>query len=391
MPKPSALAATLLVACALLAIPASTHSAAQPAGRGLTEATRLAAIYDTILRGRSDLARTELDRACPPAPLAACDALREVALWWEIQQDLSNRQLDATLQEVATRAIATATAWTTREPQRGEAWFYLAGAYAPLSQWRVLRNEKLTAARDGKRIKESLERALALDPSLNDAWFGIGLYHYYAGVAPAALKFLRFLLLLPGGDREQGMREMLRTREQGQLLRGEADFQMHWLYVWYEERPDRALELLRGLAASYPTNPLFAERIAEVQHVHFSDHQASADTWRALLDRASAGNAAFAPIAIARARVGLAAELIELSQPRRALDVLDPIAQARLTAPYGIASVISLTRGDALAAVGDRAGASAAYSRAIADAPRDDPDDVRDRARAALARVRSRR
>ena len=53
--------------------------------------------------------------------------------------------------------------------------------------------------------------ALALEPQLDDAWFGIGLYHYYADVAPAALKLLRMLLLLPGGDRNQGLAEMLRT------------------------------------------------------------------------------------------------------------------------------------------------------------------------------------
>ena len=73
------------------------------------------------------------------------------------------------------------------------------------AQLRVLRGETLSAARDGKRIKEALERALALDPALQDAYFGIGLYHYYAEVAPAAAKILRFLLALPGGDRAGGM------------------------------------------------------------------------------------------------------------------------------------------------------------------------------------------
>ena len=49
----------------------------------------------------------------------------------------------------------------------------------------------------------ALERAIALEPSLDDAYFGLGMYRYYADVAPAAAKILRFLLLLPGG-RSQG-------------------------------------------------------------------------------------------------------------------------------------------------------------------------------------------
>ena len=174
-------------------------------GTGLSSAPRLSAIYDTILQARFEEARTALASACPPAPMPACDALREVALWWEIQENERSRLLDNRLQAAAASAVASAERWTTLEPRNGEAWFYLAGAYAPVSQWRVLRGERLAAARDGKRIKDALERALELNPMLQDAWFGIGLYHYYADVAPAALKVLRFLLLLPGGDRAQGL------------------------------------------------------------------------------------------------------------------------------------------------------------------------------------------
>src|SRR4029078_800448 len=104
---------------------------------------------------------------------------------------------------------------------------------------RVRREARIAAARDGTRIKEALEQALAIDPGMQDAYFGIGLYHYYADVAPTALKVLRWLLLMPGGDRVEGMREMLLARNRGALLRDEADYQLHWLYLWYERQPER--------------------------------------------------------------------------------------------------------------------------------------------------------
>lgn len=388
MQKTIATVVALIGACVVLF---GSGLVAQPGSpsKGLSEAPRLAAIYDTILRARFDEARQQLARACPPAPGPACDALREVALWWEIQQDLSSRALDARMESATTAGIASAMRWTEREPNRGEAWFYLAGAYAPLSQWRVLRGERLAAARDGKRVKDALERALALDPSLQDAWFGIGLYHYYADVAPAALKVLRFLLLLPGGDRIQGLREMERTRERGELLRGEADFQLHWLYLWYEDRPERALELLRGLDARYPTNPLFLQRIATVEHEYFSNHQASAASWQALLDRAARGAVSLPALADARGRVGLAAEATEVGEPSRAIALLEPLIDARPSAPYGIVALAHLALGDAYAAARDRQKALASYERAITTAPRDDPDNVRSRARDGRTRVRS--
>src|SRR5262249_10259129 len=236
---------------------------------------------------------------CPPAPREACQALAVAARWWEIQQNPNDRRLDQQLERDAAAAIAASEQWTSREPARGEAWFYLAGSYAPLVQARVFRGQRLSAARDGKKIKTSLERALALDPTLTDAYFGIGLYHYYAGVAPAALKMLRWLLLLPGGDREQGLREMLQARDGGALLRGAADYQLHWIYLWYERQPQRALELLRALDARYPSNPVFLQRIGEVEEEYFHDHRASAEAWSRLVARMRAGDALSTRIAYA--------------------------------------------------------------------------------------------
>jgi hypothetical protein len=360
-------------------------------GPVLTDGARLASIYDTILAAHVDDARAQLSRSCPPAPAPACDVLRTVALWWEIQQDQWNRTLDAAFEQTSSSAIHAAAAWTEREPRSAEAWFYLAGSYAPLAQWQVVRSEKLAAARNGKRIKDALERTLSLDNRLQDAWFGIGLYHYYADVAPAALKFLRVLLLLPGGNRAQGMQEMLRAREHGELVRGEADYQMHWLYLWYEQQPDRALELLRGLDGRYPTNPVFLERLADVQHTYLHDHRASAATWQTLLDRARGARVAFAAIAERRARVGLSSELNEIGETARAIDLVGPIVVDRPSAPYGIVSAAQLALARAREHAGDRRAASSAYAAAIAEAPHDDPEGVRSAARAALARVQSAR
>ena len=293
---------------------------ARLASAGLTEGRRLAAVYDSILAARFDHAETELKQTCPPAPDEACQALAAVSVWWQILLNPTSRSLDATLNARAAAAIAAGEAWTKREPRRGEAWFYLAGAYAPLVQWRALRGHWLAAAREGNKIKTALERALALDPTLGDAYFGIGLYHYYADVAPAAVKIVRWLLLLPGGDRVQGMREMLRARERGELLTGEADYQLHVLYLWYEQKPAAALALLDGLDARYPTNPLFLQRIADVQSTYFHDHSASAAAWRRLLDRARSGRVTAPQRAEAIAERGLARELAAIANTRAKSD-----------------------------------------------------------------------
>lgn len=282
---------------------------ATPASGTLSEAPRLAAIYDTILDARFEQADAQLKEACPPAPDGACRTLRVVSLWWQIQINPQSRLLDSRFTELAASTIMANDAWTHREPQRAEAWFYLAGAYAPRVQWRLLRGERLGAVRDGKKIKDALERALQLDPTLNDAYFGIGLYHYYADVAPAAAKILRWLLFLPGGDRATGLREMRQARDKGELLRGEADFQLHFVYLWYEHETTEALDLLEHLDARYHYNPLFLERIAEARSVYLHDHTASAAAWRLLIDRARSGGVYSSQVIEVRAREGLQREL----------------------------------------------------------------------------------
>jgi len=261
-------------------------TAAVSARGGLSAPDRVAAVYDTILAAQFDKVDAQLASTCPPAPMPACDALRAEAAWWEILINPDSHDVDQRLSALAATAITSSAGWVEREPQRAEAWFYLAGAYTPLVQLRVLRGERVSAARDGRKIKDALERALELDPDLTDAHLGIGLYHYYADVAPLYAKFLRWILFLPGGDRVEGLKEILVARHRGVLLAGEADFQLQQIYLWYENRFRDALAVLESLDQRYPTNPVFLQRIGDVHEIYFHDLDASIRTWTTLRDRA---------------------------------------------------------------------------------------------------------
>jgi hypothetical protein len=154
-------------------------------GASTSSIAQLAPTYELILDTRFEQADQAL-RACAPAPAEACRVLQASALWWRILQNPNDTAYDQTFRTTVDAAIAGAEAWTTREPQRADAWFFLGAAYGARVSFRVQRGDRLSAARDGKRIKESLERALELDPQMDDARFGIGLYKYYADIAPAA-------------------------------------------------------------------------------------------------------------------------------------------------------------------------------------------------------------
>ena len=343
--------------------------------------------YEFILEARFDQVDAELRRACGPAPPEACNVLEATALWWRIQLDPESRALDSAFSASVERAIRTTEAWTERAPQDAEAWFYLGGAYGARVQWRVLRGEKVSAARDGKRIKDAMERALALEPGLDDAYFGLGLYKYYADVAPAAARVLRFLLLLPGGDRQEGLREMLRARSRGRLVQGEADYQLHVIYLWYERQTRRAIELLVGLQARYPGNPLYLAQIAQIQDSYEHDITASLETWRALLAAAREQRANNAMLAEVQARLGAARMLEAVQLTDDALEHLRAVTALKPQAPYSSLALAYLRLGEAHDRLGARAAAVAAYKSAIGAVPPLDAHDVRGQAMERLRRA----
>ena len=286
------------------------HLGAQPQPlvptRGIAHAAALASAYDAILDAAFEDVPSRLGTACD-TDAAWCRVIDAVALWWEIALEPEAQGHDRDFIKRVDTAIAAGEAWTDSEPLRAEAWLARGAALGVRAQFRVLRRERLAAARDGKEIRNTLGRALDLDPSLDDARFGIGMYRYYADVAPAALRLLRWLLLLPGGDRNVGLREMEAASERGVVMRGEADYQLHLIYLWYENRAHDALARIRGLQARHPRNPLFVLREAEIHSVYFHDANTSEVVLRALIARAEAGAINAAPLAQRRAHAALRA------------------------------------------------------------------------------------
>lgn len=289
-----------VVVAALVAAASPPHLSAEGPVRGLTAVDTIAEAYDAILDANFESVPSAIAPLCA-ADSPFCPLMESIAIWWQIALDPETRRHDARFLRAVERAIQETEGWTRAEPDRAEAWFARGGAYSIRAQWRVLRKQRLAAARDGREIKDALERAVALDPEMHDARFGLGLYRYYAGVAPAALRLFRWILRLPGGNREDGLRQMLDAYERGAVLRGEAEYQLHLIYLWYEGRPREALALLARLQARHPRNPLFYLAEARIHEVYMHDRAAALRTLRDLVARAERGDLNARPIALRRA------------------------------------------------------------------------------------------
>jgi tetratricopeptide (TPR) repeat protein len=376
----------LAVVCGGLAHATTSATAAE-----LTSPEPLVRAYDLILDARFDDAERQLKTACPPAPHTACEVLATVSDYWRLLMNPEDASGDAALLRKIAAAIASGEAWAAREPKRAEAWFYLGGAYGTRVLLRGLRGQYLSAARDGKRIHDSLQLAIRMDPSFGDAYFGLGLYHYYAAIAPRAARIISMLMFLPGGDRAGGLREMEQTRSRGVLLRGEADYQLHLIYLWYERQHATALRLIEGLRTHYPHNPVLHLRLAEVQGNYLRNHQAALQTYRSMLEAARAGRIAVPAISEVNARLGMAREMDALCDRAGAIEHLTEVIAQQPSQPYAALARAYYQLGVVHDRSGRRSDAIAAYRRAQSANPRSDRLNLGDTLRRAIRRAPSTR
>jgi len=120
-----------------------------------------------------------------------------------------------------------------------------------------LRDEKRAIAHAGVAARSEFLRALALDPGMADATAGLGLYNYYVDTLSAIAKMLRFFMGIPGGNKQEGIRQMKVGIEQGVFLSVDSRFYLARNLRSYDQRYAVALDAAEPLAVRYPHNAVF--------------------------------------------------------------------------------------------------------------------------------------
>ncbi|MGH9678234.1 MAG: hypothetical protein ACRD36_14105, partial [Candidatus Acidiferrum sp.] len=225
---------------------------------------------NTIYSFNLDEAITEaqrIQRADPDHPLGYL--LEAEALWWRIwctsaefkygMSDARRRQklaADRPYQELAAKASSIAQAHVDSH-ETAEMQFYAGMADAFSARLYGLRGENRATARAGVRARSRFLRAIQLDPQLVDADFGLGLYNYYADTLSAIAKILSFFMGIPGGNKQQGIRQLQDDIAGGVITQDAARFYLALDLHRYDQQYERALAIIGPLVEKYPSNPLF--------------------------------------------------------------------------------------------------------------------------------------
>ena len=105
-----------------------------------------------------------------------------------------------------------------------------------------------------------------MDPSLEDAYLGLGIYNYFVDTLPTIVKMLKFLIGLPAGGRELGLEQLRRATDKGDLVRDEAKFYLAKDFSRSSEAEfGKSLDLFQQLAREYPDNMLWTLLVGSLQ------------------------------------------------------------------------------------------------------------------------------
>jgi len=249
----AALAAAAPLRCAKLDLPPAAYPV-------------IDSIYSGHLEGAIEGAR-HLQREHPDHPLGYL--LEGEAIWWKIwcvsaefkygmtyPRHRAKLAADQHYLDLAAKVVSLSEAQMALK-ETAEMEFYAGMGDALLARLYGLRGENRNAARVGVRARERLLRALAIDPGLADAYLGLGLYNYYADTLSAAARVLRFFMGIPGGNKQEGIRQLERAIAEGVLTPAEARFYLAINLHNYDQKYGQALQIAEGLAEKYPSNPLF--------------------------------------------------------------------------------------------------------------------------------------
>jgi hypothetical protein len=245
--------------------------AAAPARAGeITLPPQAKEAFDAIYSGNPDAgiaAARAIEQSEPQDPLGY--AIEAEGRWWKIycgSCEIQWGMVDAwkggkgpeadDYLKLADKVIQLANAQFS-SADTAEMHLYAGMGWALEARLYGLRNDRSKTARTGVQARAEFLRALRLDSDMADAQAGLGLYNYYVDTLSPMLKILRFFMGIPGGSKEDGIRQLQTGMEHGVLLSVIARFYLAKNLRTYDHRYEEALSVAAPLATRYPLNPIF--------------------------------------------------------------------------------------------------------------------------------------
>jgi tetratricopeptide (TPR) repeat protein len=184
-------------------------------------------------------------------------------LWMYLFSTNDKEHIERSL-ELFLKTIDIAKEMLNKNEDDIDALFYVGNAYGYIGRRCGETGSWIKAFWYGRKGANYLKKVIKKDHDYYDAYYGLGMYHYYTSVLPKFIKVLSFLLGGLEGDREKGIDEVILASSKGNLTRSEAKLLVAAeIYLNYEKNYEAALPLLKELTTEYPHNHFYKFNLAD--------------------------------------------------------------------------------------------------------------------------------
>jgi tetratricopeptide (TPR) repeat protein len=177
---------------------------------------------------------------------------------YEYEFETSDDKQRKIFEKILDNSISGIKRWIKKNPEDPNAYMGIGALYGLRAMFNMRNRNWVTAYFAGRKAIKNLEKSLDLDPTYYDAYFGLGIYEYFAGTLPSVIKTLAKIVAIKG-DASQGVEFLNIAREKAHFTSDSAKL----ILIEVQNRrgtpfynPSKSLEYIREINTKFPQNPL---------------------------------------------------------------------------------------------------------------------------------------
>ena len=177
---------------------------------------------------------------------------------YEYEFETSDDSQRKVFEKILDDSIAGIKRWIKKHPNDSNGYMGIGALYGLRALFNMRNRNWVTSYFAGRKAISNLEKSLKLDPTYYDAFFGLGIYEYYAGTLPSVIKILARIVAIKG-DPQEGVAFLNTAREKAHFTSDSAKLILIEVQNTRQSpfyAPEKSLEYIRQLRAKFPQNPL---------------------------------------------------------------------------------------------------------------------------------------
>lgn len=220
---------------------------------------------DFIYNQQFDSARLVIDsleQALPDHPIVPM--MRAMRLAWHDQPIRTSSPVYATHESYLRKTIVLSKAISEKDKDNLEAMFFEMSAHGLLAEYYAQEGSSFKAMSQAKQTYNLIKKTMEHTHQSPELLFLSGLYNYFREKYPERHPIYKsFVWVFKSGDIERGLIQLDSAVHHSKIVKIEASLYLSYIWLRYENRPDKANYYLSRLHKMYPANDYFKAKYLE--------------------------------------------------------------------------------------------------------------------------------